>query len=160
MIIVQLTTTYEISSHHQGGEIECCSWRCVLDTTFCDEVVCDLQEICGFLRVLRFPPPIKLTAMIYMWNWNIVESGVKHHNPKIILYYDNDCTLVGSLELYDCNTCQCWCLLRYHDLWLSVSMFTKVISLWLIDVMCGECDHAHYSDGWDHAYVPLSPKWA
>ena len=132
-----------------------CTWY-----NICDKVVCDLQEICGFLQVLRFPPPIKLTAMIYMWNWNIVESGVKHHNPKIILYYDNDCTLVGSLELYDCNTCQCWCLLRYHDLWLSVSMFTKVISLWLIDVMCGEYDHAHYSDGWDHAYVPLSPKWA
>jgi hypothetical protein len=29
----------------------------------------------GFLRLLRFPPPIKLTR----YNWNIVESGVKHH---------------------------------------------------------------------------------
>ena len=36
-----------------------------------------MQQIGGFLRVLQFPPPIKLKAMI---NWNIVESGVKHHN--------------------------------------------------------------------------------
>jgi len=26
--------------------------------------VSDLQQVCGFFRVLRFPPPIKLTAMI------------------------------------------------------------------------------------------------
>jgi len=31
-----------------------------------------------FIRILRFPPPIKLTATI---NWNILESSVKHHNP-------------------------------------------------------------------------------
>ena len=26
----------------------------------------DLQQVDGFLRVLRFPPPIKLTATIYL----------------------------------------------------------------------------------------------
>ena len=26
--------------------------------------VCDLRQVCGFLRVLRSPPPIKLTATI------------------------------------------------------------------------------------------------
>jgi hypothetical protein len=26
--------------------------------------VSDLRQVCGFLRVLLFPPPIKLTAMI------------------------------------------------------------------------------------------------
>jgi hypothetical protein len=35
---------------------------------------------CGRSVVLRFRPPIKLTAMIY--NWIIAESGVKHHNPN------------------------------------------------------------------------------
>ena len=45
--------------------------------------VSDLQQVCGFLRVLRFPPSIKLTATI-RYNWSIVESGVKHHmsNPS------------------------------------------------------------------------------
>ena len=33
-----------------------------------------LQQVGGFL-----PPPIELTAR---YNWNIVESGVKHHNPN------------------------------------------------------------------------------
>jgi hypothetical protein len=33
-------------------------------------------------RVLRFPPQIKLTQQ---YNWNIVESGVKHLNPTLIL---------------------------------------------------------------------------
>jgi lipopolysaccharide/colanic/teichoic acid biosynthesis glycosyltransferase len=44
------------------------------------KIVNDLWQVGRFLLVLQFPPPIKLTAMIY--NWNIVESGVKHHNPN------------------------------------------------------------------------------
>jgi hypothetical protein len=35
--------------------------------------VSDLWQVCGFLWVLRFPPPIKLTDTIYC-NWNIVAS--------------------------------------------------------------------------------------
>jgi hypothetical protein len=38
--------------------------RGVLDTTLCDKVCHWLAQVCGFLRVLRFPPPIKLTAII------------------------------------------------------------------------------------------------
>jgi hypothetical protein len=34
-----------------------------------------MRQVDGFLGVLRFPLPIKLTA-------NIVESGVKHHKPN------------------------------------------------------------------------------
>jgi hypothetical protein len=37
------------------------SWRGVLDTTLC---VSDLRQVGGFLRVLQFSPPIKLTATI------------------------------------------------------------------------------------------------
>ena len=43
-------------------------------TTLCDKV-------CQWLATgLWFSPPIKLTATIY--NWNIVESGVKHHQTN------------------------------------------------------------------------------
>jgi len=35
-----------------------------LDTTLCDKFISDLRQVGGFLRVLRFPPPIKLTAML------------------------------------------------------------------------------------------------
>ena len=37
----------------------------------------DLRQIGGFLRVLRFSPPIKPR-----YNWNIVENDIKHHNPN------------------------------------------------------------------------------
>jgi len=38
--------------------------------------VSDVRQVGGFLRVLRFPAPIKLPR----YNWNIIESGVKHQN--------------------------------------------------------------------------------
>jgi len=41
--------------------------------------VSDLRQVGGFLRVLRFLPPIK------RYSWNIVESGDKHHNPIPLL---------------------------------------------------------------------------
>jgi len=33
-------------------------------TTLCDKIVSDLRQVGGFLRVLQFPPPIKLTVTI------------------------------------------------------------------------------------------------
>ena len=75
----------------------------------------------GFLRVLRFPPPINLTAMIFNWNtprysWNIakvdvkhqsinhfncniVESGIKHHNPKPYLFQSHDISISKSHDI-------------------------------------------------------------
>jgi hypothetical protein len=41
--------------------------------------ISDLRQVGGFLWVLRFPLPIKLTAT---YNWNIVETGVIHHKIK------------------------------------------------------------------------------
>ena len=37
--------------------------------------VSDLQQVGGFLWVHLFPPP--------RYNWNIVESGLKHHKPNL-----------------------------------------------------------------------------
>ena len=44
-------------------------------TTLCDKVVSDLQQVNGFLRILRFPPPI---YWLPWYNWSIVEIGFKH----------------------------------------------------------------------------------
>jgi hypothetical protein len=41
--------------------------------------VSDLQQVGGFLRVLQFPPP---KNWLPRYNWNIVESGIKHRNPN------------------------------------------------------------------------------
>jgi hypothetical protein len=64
-IIVGFTTTCAINAyHHSKCEFRIPLRRCVLDTALCDKVVNDLRQVGGILRVLQFPPPIKLTTMI------------------------------------------------------------------------------------------------
>ena len=63
--------------------------RGVLNTTLCNKVCQWLVTSHslsghGFLWVL--PPPIKLTAT---YSWNIVESGVKHHNSNLHVLVDS-----------------------------------------------------------------------
>ena len=66
-MVVGFITTYAISAYqHQCYEFESSSWRGVFDTTLCGKVFQRLRPVGGFLRLLRFPPPIKLTAMIYL----------------------------------------------------------------------------------------------
>ena len=72
-MLVGCTTTYAIGAFHHW----CCAGRGVQHYVI--KFVSDLQQFGGFLWVLWFPPPIKLTAW---YNWNIVESGVKHHKPN------------------------------------------------------------------------------
>jgi hypothetical protein len=51
--------TNDVSSNPAYGE--------VYSTTYCViKFVSDLWQVCGFLLVLRFPPPIKLTATILL----------------------------------------------------------------------------------------------
>ena len=52
------------------------------------EFVSDLWHVSGFLR---FPLPIKLTPTIY--NWNIVESDIKHHETNQPTNHCNQCLL-------------------------------------------------------------------
>jgi hypothetical protein len=83
-MVVGFTTTYVISAyHHWCCEFKSRSGRGVQH--YVKKFVCDLRQVNGFLRVLRFPPPIKLTTR---YNWNIVESGVTHHQTnKQTRYY-------------------------------------------------------------------------
>jgi hypothetical protein len=53
--------------------------RCTQIQHYVRKFLCDLRQVGGFLRVLRFPPPINWPPW---YNWNIVESGIKHHNPN------------------------------------------------------------------------------
>ena len=83
------------------------SWRGVLYTTFCDK----LSVICGMSMMFSkysFPPRIKLKAN---YNWNIVESGAKHHSPKP---FKNLCC------------CQCSCKqtpYKNNNIWIYVLVF-------------------------------------
>ena len=62
-MLVCLTTTYTISVyHHIYCEFESRPGRGVQHDVI--KFISDLRQVGGFLRVLRFPPLIKLTAMI------------------------------------------------------------------------------------------------
>ena len=55
--------------------------------------VSDLQQVDGFLRVLRFPPPVK-TGRYDITKILLVESAVKHHNHhEYILHYTSNSVL-------------------------------------------------------------------
>ena len=61
-------TTDVVSSNLDQGEVYNILWSSLL--------VINLRQVCGFLRVLWFPPQ---KNWLPWYNWNIVESGVKHH---------------------------------------------------------------------------------
>jgi len=71
-MVVGFTTTYAISAyHHWCCEFECWSWWIVQHYVI--KFVSDLRQVSGFLWVVQFPP---------RYNWNIVESGIKHHQTN------------------------------------------------------------------------------
>ena len=62
-MVVGFTTTYAISAYHH--------WCCEFESRsglgvqhYMMKFVSDLRQVGGFLRLLWFPPPIKLTTMI------------------------------------------------------------------------------------------------
>jgi hypothetical protein len=62
-MVGRFTITYAISAfHHWCCEFESRSVRGVKHYVI--KFDSDLQQVGGFLRVLRFPPPIKLTATL------------------------------------------------------------------------------------------------
>ena len=63
--VVGFSTTYVISAyHHLHCEFESHSCEVYLIQHYVIKFVSDLRQVGGFLRVLWFPPPTKLTAMI------------------------------------------------------------------------------------------------
>ena len=64
-MVVGFTTIYAISAnHHSSCEFESLSDEVYSIQHFVIKFVSDFQQVGGFLRVLRFPPPIKLAATI------------------------------------------------------------------------------------------------
>jgi hypothetical protein len=64
-MVVGFITTNAISAfRHSSCEFEPSSGEVYSIQHYVIKFVSDLQQVGGFLQVLRFPPPIKLTAMI------------------------------------------------------------------------------------------------
>ena len=64
-------TTEVVSSILVHGEVHSIQHNVI-------KFVRDLRKVYGFLWILGFPPPKKMAAMVY--NWHIVECGVKYNN--------------------------------------------------------------------------------
>ena len=93
-MVVGFITTYSISAyHHSICKFEFRSG--VLYTTYVIKFVSDLWRVGGFLRVLRFPLPIWLPR----YNWNIVESGIKHRRSRRTC---SSCSRCATLLCYSC----------------------------------------------------------
>jgi len=70
-MVVGFTTTYGISAYHHWCSVAYHHWCCEFESRsmwgvqhYLIKFVSDLLQVGGFLRVLQFPPPIKLTATI------------------------------------------------------------------------------------------------
>ena len=64
-MVVVFTTTYAISAyHHLRCEFESCSGKVYSLQHNAIKFFSDLRQVGNFLRILRFPPPIKLTTTI------------------------------------------------------------------------------------------------
>jgi len=79
-MVVGFTTTCTISAyHHWCCEFESCSWRGVFDTTLWDKVC----QCLGWWFFLGSPVSSN-NKTLPRHNLNIVESGIKHHNPYLV----------------------------------------------------------------------------
>ena len=81
-MVVGFTTTYVISAYHH--------WCYVFESRpgrgvqhYVMKFVSDLRQVSGFLRVLRFPPSIKLTSVLTM---TVLSIYPEHGNPEVRAY--------------------------------------------------------------------------
>ena len=97
-MVVGFITTYAISAyHHKRCEFESSSGEVYSIQYYVIKFVSDSRQVGGFLQVLQFPSPIKLTAMI--------ELGLNTINQTKPTYLINDFYLT-TLELWNnlhCN---------------------------------------------------------
>jgi len=66
-------TTKVASSNPANGEVYSIQYYVI-------KFVSDLWQVGGFLRILQFPHQYNWPSR---YNWNIVESGIKHHNQTL-----------------------------------------------------------------------------
>jgi len=96
-MVVWFTTTYAISAyHHWCCEFESRSGRGIQH--YLIKFVSDLRQVGGFLRILLFSPPIKLTATLFV-SAPSQDLYFQHYMSNITLV--NDCMNVSNLRVPD-----------------------------------------------------------
>ena len=148
-MVVWFTTTCAISAyHHKSCEFESYPWRGVLDATLRDKV-------CQWLAAGRWFSSATLVSSTNKYNWNIVESGIKHHKPKKIITLTlikahDACRNTLLCEPYICD--HMW-QSHYVYGWLLFLLF-RVMSYTFHSSLTFQilCKTVKYIDQWDNSY--------
>ena len=94
--------------------------------------VSDLQQIGGFLWVLRFPSPIKLTAAIIEILLKMALNTINQTKPLAYLFSFLCCVFLFSLSLFYVLCIQCcpcfWAVHSWLPKWFSLTFILKNIS--------------------------------
>jgi hypothetical protein len=143
-MVVGFITIYAISAYlHRYYEFESRSGRGVKHYVI--KFISDLRQVGGFLRVHRFPPPIKPPR----YNWNIVENVLKHHQTK-----KTQCTST-------------FCIYKTSDIWMQKSnvdvhtqwefFFLKMLlthkAVYIYSLIPGWFIQTRLGDNWKISYV-------
>jgi hypothetical protein len=121
-------------SHHVRREFKSHSWQGVLDTTLCEKV-CQWFTAGGWFSLGT--PFSSTNKTVTGYNWNIDESGVKHHNPNpfatslelLLLQYPSISTSYGCLRSVCCSQ---WCLFLWIVNYLLLHMFSLTFIVFLL----------------------------
>ena len=103
-------------------------------------------QVSGFLRVLRFPPPIKLTPR---YNWNIFESGIKQHHWD----QTNKSNLEKNINLqrsfcHLCTSCLETCRTRIPKINMNLYAHANLCRFSLVCLYLYCCYKYNYQRGW------------
>jgi hypothetical protein len=88
-MVVRFTTTFVITAyHHWSCEFESRTGEVYSIQHYVIQFVSDLRQVGGFLRVLRFPLSIKLTATIWL-TWDVTWVPEKVIFRSVTVYNKN-----------------------------------------------------------------------
>ena len=131
-MVVGFTTTCIISAYHyKSCEFESRSWQGTLNTTLCDKVCSSSVVFSSFLLQQNWQ---------LLYNWIIVGSGIKHHNPNPLVYIKNVmiklmayiCTLLDTCvmqgKLWTSFLCNFMYLYRTVVPYTNIKMFAFIYS--------------------------------
>ena len=82
-MVVGFTNTYAISAYHH--------WSCEFES-YSDDVYSIQHYVIKFIS--EFQQVICFLRVLLRYNWNIFESGIKHHNPNIYFCFTSQIIVV------------------------------------------------------------------